>query len=130
MKTKHFSISEHQQCCRHATSISFASSDHSAIFALADETCRTYLYQRIELTGFKLAMTFHQHKAPINSLSFAPITLCFASAASGRFVSMISSEPQNLSVQTCKIATSLQLQFHGHHLNICFSSNNQTDQQT
>lgn len=101
---KFHSIYETQPCCRRATSISFASSDNGAIFAFADETGRTYLYQRIKLTEFKQAMTFHQHKSPINSLAFAPIALCFATAASDGYVSITSCEQQNWSVQTVKIS--------------------------
>ncbi|OHS93216.1 hypothetical protein TRFO_40501 [Tritrichomonas foetus] len=101
---KFHSIFETQPCCRRATSISFAPSENGAIFAFADESGRSYLYQRIKVNEFKQVVPFHQHKAPINALSFAPVALCFAAAASDGFISITSCEKQNWSVQQVKIS--------------------------
>lgn len=101
---KFHSIFESQPCCRRATSISFASPEHGTIFAFSDDTGKTYLYQRIKINEFKQAMSFHQHKAPINSLAFAPVDLCFATAASDGYVSITSCKKQNWSVQSIKLS--------------------------
>ena len=101
---KYHFIAETQPCFRRATSISFAPGENGAIFAISDETGRTHVFQRIKLNEFKQATFFHNHKAPINAIVFAPIGLCLAAASSDGQVSITSCEQQNWTVLHVKVS--------------------------
>jgi WD40 repeat protein len=52
------------------------------LFVVGDELGRTFLYHRTKQDPFTQAITFHQHRGPINAISFAPLSLAFACASS------------------------------------------------
>jgi protein transport protein SEC13 len=82
-------ICETAPVCRRATAISITySNEFSDVFVVGDELGRTYLYHRTKPDEFTQALTFSQHKGPINAISFAPLSLSFACASSDGLVSV------------------------------------------
>lgn len=97
-------VCETQPCCRRATSISFASSEIGSIFVIAEENGRTFLYERVSQTEFAQAATIQPHKAPINSVAFAPAGLVYACGASDGFVSLTTCDMKTWRFQTTRVS--------------------------
>ena len=99
-------VAETPPCCRHAIALSFASSDLGGIFVIADDSGRTFLYDRVEDDTFTLVITMQPHKAPINSVAFAPTGLSFACGSSDGLLSLTTCDQKAWSWQLSRCSNS------------------------
>jgi protein transport protein SEC13 len=104
---KFVQIAETPPCCRRAISISMTSlPDVSDMFVVGDELGRTYLFHRAKPDEFSQALTFSQHKGPINSIAFAPLSLSFACGSSDGTVSVTVCDMKTWSVFPVRVGGS------------------------